>query len=201
MRPKWWDRSKARQRPIYSIVKAKIRTKSWSWNSLLSWMGTEYLCCSPGWVGQDLLLSNASVRERKAVGHPASILLFLSVSEYVKIQQFPQEALLVTRKSSTVQQVCGYCIPHIQIPLTYSATGSSHWLLGTSFIIQDEISLVEGLDLFLSPASYIFLSMLFSLPSPSCLSGTLPSNSHSYFIIVLWKCLYNSYDTVILDSC
>ena len=70
--------------------------------------------------------------------------------------------------------------------LTYSAArGPSHQLLGICFTIQDEISLVEGRDLFLSPAFYIFLSMLFSLPGPSSLSGALPSNSQSYFIIVL----------------
>lgn len=43
----------SQERPTYSIVQAKIRTKSWSWNFLLSWMGTKYLCCSSGQVGPD----------------------------------------------------------------------------------------------------------------------------------------------------
>lgn len=51
--------------------------------------------------------------------------------------------------------------------LTYpAARGPSPQLLGISFKIQDEISLVEGRDLFLSPAFYIFLSTPFSLPGP-----------------------------------
>lgn len=83
----------------------------------------------------------------------------------------------------------------------FVARGHSHQPFGISFTVPDDISLVEGRNLFSSAAFYVFLSMLFSLPGPSCLSGDLPSDSQSCFIIVLWKCLYNSCDMVILDSC
>lgn len=74
----------------------------------------------------------------------------------------------------------------LHAPYTGSSAvrGPSQHLLAISLKIQDEISLVEGRDLFSSPAFYIFVSMLYSLPSPSCLSGAPPSNSQSSFIIV-----------------
>lgn len=143
---------------------------------------------------------------RLNLSHQSSVhSLILSDNGSIKIHHIPPGALY--EHSQGPKNPCSPTVLWLlRAPytgtLTYpAARGPSPQLLGISFKIQDEISLVEGRDLFLSPAFYIFLSTPFSLPGPSCLSGALPSNSQSYFIIVLWKCLYNSYDTVILDSC
>lgn len=84
--------------------------------------------------------------------------------------------------------------------LTYSAArGPALQLLGISFTIQD---LLRRRKWFIFITCFLYFPVCFLPCKTSHASVELFLVIHkAYFIIVLWKCLYNSYEMVILDSC